>query len=160
MKKILDPKEASTLISDLKNRGKKIVLAGGCFDILHSGHIKYLQNSKKQGDLLFVLLESDESIKRLKGKKRPINNQKDRSFILSSLKSVDFIVNLPLLKKDDDYDRLINLLKPDIIATTRGDTKRKDKERQAKLINARVIDVINFVPDKSTTNIEKLISEI
>lgn len=74
-----------------QNKGKKIVFTNGCFDIVHVGHIAYLNHAKEQGDLLFLGLNSDQSIKRLKGSDRPINNQADRKFFLENLKAIDFV---------------------------------------------------------------------
>jgi len=73
------------------NQGKKIVFTNGCFDILHRGHISYLNEAKKQGDLLFVGVNSDASVKRLKGEERPINSEADRQFVLENLKAVDCV---------------------------------------------------------------------
>ncbi|MFT6545111.1 MAG: rfaE bifunctional protein nucleotidyltransferase chain/domain [Bacteriovoracaceae bacterium] len=74
-----------------KNKGRKIVFTNGCFDILHSGHISYLNDAKELGDLLFIGLNSDSSVKGLKGDERPINDEVERKFILENLKSVDFV---------------------------------------------------------------------
>ena len=80
---------------------KKItVLAGGCFDVLHPGHIVFLEKAKKAGDYLVVLLESDKKIRKLKGKGRPVHSQKERAEILSALKSVDSVVCLPYMEND------------------------------------------------------------
>ncbi|MCL4353645.1 adenylyltransferase/cytidyltransferase family protein [Patescibacteria group bacterium] len=160
MNKILTIRKAIETAKILKAKGKKIVLAGGCFDILHLGHIRFLQAAKAQKDVLFVMLENDEKIKELKGAKRPINSQKDRAVILSSLAFVDYIVLLPKFNTNKDYDNLVNYLKPDIIATTKGDKYRSHKERQAKKLDAKVIDVIEELPDKSTTALVTFISEI
>src|SRR5690606_40919246 len=72
------------------NKGKKIVFTNGCFDILHRGHVTYLAEAKKLGDLLVMGVNSDASVKRLKGPERPINNEEDRKYVLSQLKPVDF----------------------------------------------------------------------
>lgn len=159
MNKILSIKQAIALSEKIKQRGKTIVLAGGCFDILHIGHIKFLEEARKLGDFLFVLLESDEKIKGIKGEKRPINNQENRVYLLAGLNSIDFVIKLPLLKTNKDYDNLISQIKPNIIATTKGDPNRIHKERQGGLINAKVIDVIEKISDESTTRLAKLISE-
>src|SRR3990167_134264 len=119
MDKVVSIEKAIQITNHLNNQRKRIVLTGGCFDILHIGHISFLENAKKEGDVLFVLLESDESIKKLKGDNRPINNQEDRAKILESLKIVDYIIRLPYFENDKDYDKLISSLKPDIIATTK-----------------------------------------
>ena len=159
MRKILTIEDAIKISKKLKEQGKTIVLAGGCFDILHIGHINFLKEAKTYGDYLFILLESDERIRKIKGKNRPINIQKDRAEILSSLCFADYVIILPLFKDNNNYDNLITAIKPDIIATTKGDTQRIHKERQAKLINATVVDVVKNISNKSTTRLVKILSK-
>ena len=132
---------------------KRVVLVGGCFDVLHPGHIIFLEKAKKQGNFLIVLLESDEKIKELKGKSRPVHTQKERAAILRSLKSVDQVILLPYMKQDDDYERLIQNLKPDVIAATSGVPDNFHKERIAKITGAKIKYVTKIIGDYSTTNI-------
>ncbi|HSW48449.1 MAG TPA: adenylyltransferase/cytidyltransferase family protein [Candidatus Saccharimonadales bacterium] len=160
MNKILSIKNAVKLSKKLQNEGKKIVLAGGCFDILHIGHIDYLTKAKKQGDILFVFLESDENIKKIKDEKRPINTQADRATILASLSMVDYVIPLPLFRSHKEYDELVISLKPGIIATTKGDSAKSHKERQAGLIGAKVIEVTNQIVNKSTTKLLEILTEL
>lgn len=157
MNKIIKIDAAIKLANKLKEQDKTIVIAGGCFDILHPGHILFLEKAKQQADVLFVMLESDETIKLTKGNKRPIHTQKDRALVLATLNTVDYIILLPPLKKDRDYDNLLLKIKPTIIATTTGDPKKFHKERQAKLIGINVVEVIKRVRDKSTSNLTKLL---
>jgi rfaE bifunctional protein nucleotidyltransferase chain/domain len=96
------------------------VLVGGCFDLLHKGHISFLKKAKKAGDKLVVLLESDEKIKKLKGESRPVQIQEVRAKALSGLGFVDEIIKLPFMDSDKDYDELVKKIKPDIIAVTEG----------------------------------------
>ncbi|MBI4084711.1 MAG: adenylyltransferase/cytidyltransferase family protein [Candidatus Levybacteria bacterium] len=159
VKKILSVEGAIKATEQLRKQGKKIVLAGGCFDILHVGHVHFLQEAKKQGDYLMLLLESDERIKQLKGQNRPINIQKDRAFVLSAVTLVDCIVLLPLLKSDALYDKMILKLKPDIIATTKGDPFKMHKQRQAKLINSRLVEVIDHISNQSTSRLAMLLRD-
>lgn len=159
MEKIINIDKAVKISKKLRYQGKSIVLAGGCFDILHIGHIDFLNEAKKRGDVLFVLLESDESIRRIKGNNRPINSQADRVRILSALLSVDYAIILPQLSGNKEYDEILARIKPDIIATTEGDKNREHKERQAKLTGAKVVDVIKNISNKSTTKLIKLLSE-
>lgn len=158
MGQIISLKKAASLGQQLKTndqrpvtKSQQLVLAGGCFDILHQGHILFLEAAKKQGDTLFVILESDESIKAKKGNKRPVNSQIKRARILSHLKSVDYVIMLPPLLTGEQYDQIIAVIKPKIIAATAGDPMRMYKERCAKIVGARVVDVIRPVPDESTT---------
>src|SRR3989344_8872455 len=98
MNRIIKPEDSIKISKEFREQGKRIVLVGGCFDILHLGHIKFLESAKKLGDCLFVLLENDESVLRLKGKDRPINNQTERAQDLSSLSIVDYVVLLSPMK--------------------------------------------------------------
>lgn len=150
---------AISFSSRLQKEKKKIILVGGCFDILHIGHISFLKKARALGDVLFVLLESDATIQKLKGKNRPINAQKDRAFVLSCLRFVDFVVLLKPHVTNNGYDAIIQGIRPTIIATTKGDPGRHHKMRQAKLIHAKVVDVIKRVSDSSTTHIAKLLSQ-
>lgn len=93
------------------NRHKKIVFTNGCFDILHTGHVRYLIEAKKQGDLLVVGINSDASVKRLKGSDRPINNEQDRAFLLENLKCVDCV---EVFTEDTPYN-LIKEIQPDVL---------------------------------------------
>ena len=136
MGKIIKVEEVEKLVADLKN--KKIVLAGGCFDILHIGHITFLEKAKASGDILILLLESDAAIKKLKGEKRPINSQENRAKVLSSVEFVDFIVSLPKPFETADYQNLVTQISPNIIAVTEGDPNLEEKKSQAKKTGGEV----------------------
>lgn len=157
MRKIVSVEETIKISEQMRNENKRIVLAGGCFDILHVGHIHFIENAKKEGDALFLLLENDETIKKQKGSNRPINSQDVRAQILAALAKVDFIVLLPMLE-NNEYDAIISKLKPNVIATTEQDEYRFHKERQGKLVGARVIDVIPRIVGESTSKIAKLLA--
>ena len=139
--------------SDLSLLPKKKVVAGGCFDVLHPGHEAFLNACRKQGEYLIILLESDKKIKESKGNGRPHNSQEIRARNLTALKIIDYIILLPYLSKNKEYDEVISSLKPAIIATTFGDPYRFHKERQAKMVGAEVIDVIKRLPEHSTTKL-------
>ena len=132
---------------------KRVVLVGGCFDVLHPGHVIFLEKAKKAGDFLIVLLESDEKIKELKGSKRPVHTQKERAIVLKALKAVDQVILLPFMKNDHEYETLIKKIKPDIIAVTKGAADNHHKERIAKLVGAKLKYVTKIVGNYSTTNI-------
>lgn len=134
-------------------RNKKVVLVGGCFDILHPGHVIFLQKAKKMGDNLVVLLESDEKIKQLKGNHRPFFNQKERAVVLKGLKFIDQIIMLPFIKSDADYEKVIKKLKPDIIAATFGAPDNYHKQRIAKIVGAKLKYVSKIVGSYSTSKI-------
>ncbi|HVF69877.1 MAG TPA: adenylyltransferase/cytidyltransferase family protein [Xanthomonadales bacterium] len=160
MKKILNIDQAIQVAKDLNKKGKTIVLAGGCFDILHVGHIAYLTGAKKAGDVLFIFLESDDNIKKLKGNNRPLNTQTDRAIILENLEMTDYVIPLPRVENDTDYDRLVISIKPAIIAITKGDPTREHKDRQAKLVNGKVLGVSAPIVNKSTTRLINILNEI
>lgn len=140
-------------------RGKSLVVTGGCFDLLHIGHITLLENAKKQGDILIVLLESDESIKKRKGINRPIHSQNDRAKLVGALKAVDIVILLPKEMTNDTYDTLIKEIHPSVIATTDNDPSIIHKERQAKLVGAKVIAVNNYLPSVSTSKLLDILSK-
>jgi rfaE bifunctional protein nucleotidyltransferase chain/domain len=160
MQRIVTTEKAKELRKQLDETEKKIVLAGGCFDILHIGHLTFLESAKQHGEILIVLLESDETIKKSKGPKRPINTQLDRAKLLAALSVVDYVILLDSQMSNTSYDDLVITLKPAIIATTHGDSNRHHKERQAQQIGAHVIDVIELVSDKSTTHVINLLNEL
>ncbi len=159
MQRIIDIKKAIKISKKLKQEGKKIVLCGGCFDVLHIGHIRFLDAAKKEGDILFVLLENDTSVKKLKGEERPINTQEERAILLSSLRPVDYVVILPDMNTNTDYDKLVLSLKPDIIAATKDAEQSIHIKRTAKLAGAEPAFVVNRISNRSTTRLAKLIEE-
>lgn len=159
MSKIISLEKAAEKSKELRKQGKGVILAGGCFDILHRGHIEFLKNAKKLKGNLFVLLESDETIRKTKGSNRPINLQNDRAAILESLEMVDWVLLLPKMIGNEEYDRLIFMLKPTIIATTKGDPQKFHKERQAKLVGAKIVEVVSRIDNVSTTRITELIEK-
>jgi rfaE bifunctional protein nucleotidyltransferase chain/domain len=156
MGRILNESQIGKISKDLKNKGKKIVLTGGCFDLIHIGHIKLLQNSKAKGDILVVLLENDKSVNKLKGDKRPINSQTERAEVLAALTSIDYVVKMQKVASNKDYDKLITLIHPDVIATTYGDPAIKHKKRQAALIGAKIAFVVKPIKHKSTSRLAEL----
>src|SRR4030042_3619745 len=105
-----------------KKEKAKVVLVGVCFDILHYGHIHFLKNARALGNYLVVALESDKNIKRLKGKKRPIHDQRQRREMLESLHFVDQVIVLADKMNDKDYEKLVKIVNPKVIAVTSGDT--------------------------------------
>ena len=144
--------EISFIVNELKMKNKKIIFTNGCFDILHLGHIKYLEAAKNLGDVLILGLNSDDSIKKLKGKNRPINEQDERAYILASLEVIDYVV---IFDEDTPID-LINIVQPDILVKG-GDYKGKDVVGQNI---AKELKIINFIEGQSTTKTIERIQNI
>jgi D-beta-D-heptose 7-phosphate kinase/D-beta-D-heptose 1-phosphate adenosyltransferase len=119
--KIKDTSTLKTIVSSLKKRGKKIVFTNGCFDILHKGHIKLLKIAKSLGDVLIVAINSDNSVKKIKGPKKPINTAKDRAFVLSAIDFVDFITTF----SQPTPAQIIKKLNPDVLVKG-GDWKKEE----------------------------------
>ena len=107
MGKIITIEQSIDIAKQLKQEGKRIVLVGGIFDLIHRGHVEFLEAAEREGNVLIVLLESDEKTREIKGKNRPINAQVDRAFVLSRFVMVDYILSLPYFKKDKDYEKLV-----------------------------------------------------
>lgn len=137
--------EIALIVKELKNKNKKIIFTNGCFDILHIGHVKYLEKAKTFGDTLILGLNSDESIKKLKGEKRPINTQNDRLNILAALEVVDFIV---IFDEETPLD-LIKQIKPDVLVKG-ADYKNKKVSGQDF---AQELKLVDLEEGKSTTKI-------
>ena len=144
--------EISILCKELNSRDKKIVFTNGCFDILHAGHVQYLEISKSYGDVLILGLNSDRSVKALKGDERPFNDQFDRAYILAALEVVDFVV---IFDEDTPYE-LIKIIKPDILI--KG-SDYEGKEVVGQDI-AGELKLIQFVDGKSTTKIVEKIKQV
>jgi len=144
--------EISSIANELKNKNRKIIFTNGCFDILHIGHIKYLEKAKKFGDVMILGLNSDASVKKIKGKNRPINNQNDRAYVLAALEVVDYLV---IFNEDTPYE-LINLIKPDVLVKG-GDYEGKEVIGQNI---AKDLKLVKFIEGKSTSNIIKMIKKI
>lgn len=134
----------------------KKVLVGGCFDLLHYGHVRFLEEAKKLGDYLVVALESDENVRRMKGEGRPIHSQTQRKEMLEALSCIDEVIALPPMDTDADYKNLVTAVKPDVIAVTQGDPILDKKQKQADVIGARLV-VIPKIPTPSTSQLAKLL---
>lgn len=159
MDKSINITQAINIAQKLKEEIKSIALCGGIFDILHVGHTRFLQKAKQEADILFILLESDERARKEKGKDRPINSQKERAEVLSSLSYVDYIVTLSDNFENEDYDELIEKINPNIIAVTEQSSTLSHAKRQAKKTGAKVLEVIPRIENRSTTRIAEIISK-
>lgn len=149
MGKVLTIDKLSKEIELLKKENKQIVSTNGCFDILHVGHVRYLQKSASLGDILVVCLNSDSSVKRLKGESRPLNNENDRAEVLAALGCVDFVV---IFDEDTPVNHLAKI-KPNI--HTKGGDYNLETLPETKVVmeNGGRLEFISFVEGKSTTNI-------
>ena len=141
---VLSSEKFTQILKNLRKSEKKIVFTNGCFDILHMGHVKYLEKAKKLGDILVVGVNSDDSVKRLKGKNRPINPLNDRCCVIASLKSVDFVIPF----EEDTPINLITAIVPDILV--KG-SDYKDKNVVGEEI-AKELVLIDFIEGRSTSN--------
>ncbi len=149
MKNLILKKSAEKFFRKIREENNKLVFTNGCFDILHVGHIRYLKKAKEMGDYLVVGLNSDRSVKKLKGDNRPINIQKERAEMLLALESVDFVV---IFNEKTPY-KLIKKVKPDILVKG-GDWKVEDIVG-SDIVQSYGGDVrsISYIEGKSTTNI-------
>ena len=146
---ILDEDALLEIVNDAKAQGETLVMTNGCFDILHPGHVSYLKNAKKLGDRLIVAVNTDESVRRLKGEGRPINPTDHRMDVLAGLESVDYVVPF----SEDTPQRLIAKLLPSILVKG-GDYKIEDIAGGKEVIdNGGEVKVLNFEDGCSTTNI-------
>jgi rfaE bifunctional protein nucleotidyltransferase chain/domain len=135
---------------------KKIVLVGGCFDLLHFGHISFLKQAKALGDYLVVALESDENVRRMKGDARPIHTQTQRKEMLEALSVVDEVIPLLPMHGYRDYAELVRKIKPAIIAVTEGDHAKVKKTEQANEVGAKLIEIPK-IHTPSTSQLVKLL---
>ena len=137
------------LVNIIHNSGKTVVCTNGCFDILHVGHVRYLEATKAFADYSIVLLTSDKSVRSIKGPKRPINTENDRAELLSALKCVDYVV---LFDEDSPRD-LLDLIKPDVYTKGADYTMETLPEADIMRKNGTRVEFIKFVEGKSTTNV-------
>lgn len=136
-------------VSEHRDQNKKIVFTNGCFDLLHIGHVKYLEEAKSLGDILIVGINTDQSVRRLKGPTRPIQNENDRAEILAALKAVDHTV----LFDEETPIKLIENIKPDILVKG-GDWKIEQiVGSDFVLQNGGKVFSLNFIEGRSTTRI-------
>ncbi|GIK61787.1 MAG: D-glycero-beta-D-manno-heptose 1-phosphate adenylyltransferase [Ignavibacteriota bacterium] len=145
--------EIKKIRSKLKTEGQKIVFTNGVFDLVHAGHVDYLSKAKKLGDVLIVGLNSDDSVKRIKGDRRPILKQEERAFIISNLKPVDYVV----LFDDDTPEKLISEIIPDILVKGADWSIEKIIGKDIVERNGGKVMNIKFVNDQSTSKIIDLI---
>ena len=149
MGQIVTQEEIVNIVREGQKGGKTYAATNGCFDILHVGHVRYLQKTKNLADFSIVMLNSDKSVKLIKGETRPINNQNDRAEILTALCCVDYVV----LFEEKSPAELLEKIKPDIYTKGADYTLETLPEREIVERNGIKVEFIEFVQGKSTTNI-------
>ena len=149
MGKIVSQDEIVKIVRDGQKDGKTFVATNGCFDILHVGHVRYLAKTKSLADFSVVMLNSDKSVKLIKGDSRPINNEQDRAEILSALCCVDYVV----LFEERSPANLLEKIKPDVYTKGADYTIETLPEREIVERCGIKVEFIEFVQGKSTTNI-------
>ena len=149
MGRMVSKEEIIKIVRDGQAQGKTYAATNGCFDILHVGHVRYLQKSKSFADYLIVMLNSDSSVKAIKGEDRPINNESDRAELLSALSCVDYVV----LFEEKSPAKLLGDIKPDVYTKGADYTLETLPEKDVVLKNNIKAEFIEFVQGKSTTNV-------
>ena len=152
---LLSQEEIIKIVRDGQKNGETFVVTNGCFDILHVGHVRYLKKTKEFAENLIIMLNSDKSVKAIKGPDRPINCEADRAEILSSLSCVDYVV----LFDENSPAELLEKIKPDVYTKGADYTLETLPERDIVLRNNIKVEFIEFVQGKSTTNVIKKINE-
>lgn len=155
MNNILTLEQFLKIRAILEVQRKKVVFTNGCFDIIHAGHIDYLNKAKSSGDILVVGLNSDASIRRIKGENRPVINEEERAYTLANLKCVDYVV----LFEEDTPENLINKIIPDILIKGADWNIQNIVGKDVVEKHGGVVRTIEFVHKQSTSNIIKRILE-
>ncbi len=147
--KLVSQDRVASLVGQIRREAGRIVFTNGCFDVIHSGHVQYLEEARKLGDFLIVGLNSDDSVKRLKGPKRPVNNQSDRSMVLAALESVSYVV---VFEEDTPYN-LISMVVPDVLV--KGGDWKDNQIIGSDLVKSKggIVRSLSFIEGKSSTRI-------
>ena len=145
----INQSELPDVVKKIRTNGETIVVTNGCFDILHAGHVRYLSQTKTFADRLILLMNSDKSVKELKGDSRPINNENDRAEVLCALAAVDYVISFD----EQSPANLIDLIKPDTYTKGGDYTLETLPEKDVVVKNNVKVEFIKFVDGKSTTNI-------
>ena len=151
MKQSIWEYESKSELRDLV-QNKRVVLAGGCFDLIHYGHFTFLNLARAEGEVLIVALESDAHIETYKSRK-PIHTQHERAEILAGLKCVDHVILLPSFNSDEEYAELVRSMQPAVIAVSAPDPKISKKMQHAKIVGAVVVEVTPVIPQLGTRSI-------
>ncbi len=156
MDKFLDTPALESLVDLMRTNKQSIVFTNGCFDLLHPGHMDYLQKAKTLGDVLIVALNSDDSVRQIKGESRPVNSLNDRMAMLAALECVDFVTSF---QEDTPYN-LIDAIKPDILV--KGGDYTKDEIVGADIVedNGGEVKILDFLPGYSSSDLIKRIQKL
>lgn len=149
MGQIINSEHIADFVEKLHKSGKTVVTTNGCFDILHVGHVRYLQKTKSFADYSIILLNSDKSVRSIKGEGRPINNENDRAEVLCALSCVDYVV----MFDEKSPAKLLDKIKPDVYTKGGDYTMETLPEADIMRKNNTRVEFITFVEGKSTTNI-------
>lgn len=149
--KILKRENLKEILGKEKRGNKKLVLANGCFDIIHIGHIRYLREAKKEGDILLVAVNSDNSVKRIKGQNRPIINERERAFIIASFKCVDYVV----IFEEERVDKIIEEIRPDVHCKGGDYTEESVPEKETVTSYGGKVKIVGGKKLNSSSNIIK-----
>ena len=155
MSNIKNINELAEIRQELKLQNKKVVFTNGVFDILHAGHVDYITKAKSKGDILIVGVNSDSSVKKIKGELRPIVPQKERAFIIASLKPVDYVV---IFDEETPYE-VIKKIIPDVLVKGGDWSIENIVGKDIVESNGGKVETIEFINDRSTTNIIKTVLE-
>ncbi len=154
--KLLSQEAAADILKEWKRQGKKTVFTNGCFDLLHAGHVQYLEKAKAAGDMLIVGLNSDSSVERLKGKKRPVVTAAERCAVLSGLEAVDAVV----IFDEDTPEKIIEKLLPDILVKGADWPLEKIVGAKTVLDHGGEVKTIAFLEGLSTSSIIERIIDV
>ena len=152
---ILEEKNLEAWLQDFRQTMDNLVFTNGCFDILHAGHVDYLQKARQLGDALLVGLNNDESVRKLKGDSRPIVDEKARAMVLAALEAVDVVI----LFKEETPGRLIDQVQPDVLVKGGDYLAEEIVGYQTVTTKGGTVKVLPFLEGHSTTNIIKKIKE-
>lgn len=156
--KILTGEQLATWRAGLRARGLRLVVTNGCFDVLHLGHVTYLEQARAKGDALLIGLNADEGVRQLKGPSRPVNSQEDRAAVLAALQSVDAVCIFP----EPAATRFLAEAKPDIYVKG-GDytleTLNQDERRTVEQAGGQIV-ILPIVPGRSTTRLLQKIAQL
>lgn len=155
MKIVFTREEIKSIRIRLKQENKKVVFTNGCFDLIHAGHVDYLIKAKEMGDAMILALNTDDSIRRIKGEKRPILKQDERAFIVGNLKPVDYVTFFD----EDTPEQIIKDIVPDVLVKGADWAIEKIVGRDIVESNGGEVKTIKFVNDQSTSNIIKIIKD-